>query len=368
MMYDDIANNVQNPYKNNMINQPNGPNVYEGCQKDYTGSSVTPSNFLRILSGQSMAGIGSGRTVQSTAEDNIFVFFSDHGATGLIAFPNEYLYADDLNKTITAMHDNNQYKQMLLYIEACEAGSMFFNILSSGINVLAVTASDPTHSSYAVYWDSSRQAYLGDVFSVNWMEDSDKTPPSTETVEQQVNIVRDLTTTSAVCTYGDDSIQSEILSDFIGGKAEAKRAIAKAAREVHTDVVNSRDVDLVTLERRLGQAATEDLSVAMEQLEEALNARKTVDARIAALVDAVYNGTAIPSAPASPRAGPSPLCTIGVPISDFDCLKQMVTMWTRFCGALDSYSLKHVATLNKMCAAPVSRDAIFGQMSRICAN
>jgi legumain len=37
-----------------------------------------------------------------------------------------------------------------------------------------VTASNATTSSYACYFDKLRKTYLGDVFSVKWMEDSDK--------------------------------------------------------------------------------------------------------------------------------------------------------------------------------------------------
>lgn len=37
-----------------------------------------------------------------------------------------------------------------------------------------MTAADPRESSYACYYDKLRGTYLGDVFSVKWMEDSDK--------------------------------------------------------------------------------------------------------------------------------------------------------------------------------------------------
>jgi len=42
------------------------------------------------------------------------------------------------------------------------------------VAVFAVTAADPFESSYACYYDSTRQTYLGDVFSVMWMQDSEK--------------------------------------------------------------------------------------------------------------------------------------------------------------------------------------------------
>jgi len=51
-----------------------------------------------------MAGIGSGKTLESTANDNVFLAFFDHGATGLIAFPSEYLYSSDLLSALNDMH------------------------------------------------------------------------------------------------------------------------------------------------------------------------------------------------------------------------------------------------------------------------
>jgi len=40
--------------------------------------------------------------------------------------------------------------------------------------VWATTAANAHESSYACYYDRKRQTYLGDVYSVKWMEDSDK--------------------------------------------------------------------------------------------------------------------------------------------------------------------------------------------------
>ena len=61
---------------------------------------------------------------------------------------------------------------MVLYIEACYSGSMFSG-LASNINVYATTAANDAESSYACYWDGGIWAWLGDRYSVSWMEDSD---------------------------------------------------------------------------------------------------------------------------------------------------------------------------------------------------
>ncbi|KAL1472716.1 hypothetical protein MTO96_022860 [Rhipicephalus appendiculatus] len=69
---------------------------------------------------------------------------------------------------------------------------------------------------YACYWDEMRQAYLGDVYSVNWMEDSDKEDLHRETLIDQFNIVKMETNTSHVMEYGDLNIGKLSVSEFPG--------------------------------------------------------------------------------------------------------------------------------------------------------
>lgn len=42
------------------------------------------------------------------------------------------------------------------------------------VPVFATTAANPRESSYATYWNEKRQTYLGDLYSIAWMENSDK--------------------------------------------------------------------------------------------------------------------------------------------------------------------------------------------------
>ena len=44
--------------------------------------------------------VGTGRVLESGADDDVFIYFADHGATGLIAFPHEYMYAPKLLSTL----------------------------------------------------------------------------------------------------------------------------------------------------------------------------------------------------------------------------------------------------------------------------
>ncbi len=81
--------------------------------------------------------------------------------------------------------------------------------------VYATTAANPDESSYACYYDSKRKTYLGDVYSVMWMEDSDREDLNKETLLAQFQIVQNLTNTSHVMQYGDlVSITFHLLNSF----------------------------------------------------------------------------------------------------------------------------------------------------------
>ena len=70
MMYDDIAENKENPKKGQIFNKPlpEGKDVYHGVPKDYTGKHVTNQTFVDVLRGKTM-NFGSGKTLKSGPND-----------------------------------------------------------------------------------------------------------------------------------------------------------------------------------------------------------------------------------------------------------------------------------------------------------
>jgi len=67
---------------------------------------------------------------------------------------------------------------MVFYLESSESGSMFVHLPTS-INIYATTAANPFEPSYSCYYDELRHTYLGDRYSVSWLEDSEKVYPAT---------------------------------------------------------------------------------------------------------------------------------------------------------------------------------------------
>merc|ERR1719230_1443701 len=225
LAYDDIANSPNNPFPGKIFNKPTaagtpGIDVYEGCKIDYKGKDVNAGNFLKVLSGDTSA---SGPVLKSTARDNVFVYYVDHGGVGILGVPSGaaggYIHAADINTALETLQSKGGYKELLFYLEACESGSIFANLLKAP-NAKAVTAANPSESSWGWYCAGSGtggdmvdgkaiNACLGDEFSVRWMEDTDSEDISSETIGQQFTKVKSAVTKSHVMEYGVSTFDSE---------------------------------------------------------------------------------------------------------------------------------------------------------------
>jgi len=360
-MYDDIANNPSNPHKGEVINHVGGKNVYPGVTKDYTGSSTTAANFFAVLSGQKSKVVGgSGRVVESGPNDNIFVFYSDHGAVGFVAMPvGPYLYATDLIATLKYMSKNNRYNQFVFYLEACASGSMFEDILPKNISIYATTASNAHESSYACYWDAEREAYLGDLYSVNWMEDTDASDPRSENFDTQYQNVKIKTDLSHVMQYGDLKFDDFVLYDFLGyNKANVVPRMARPTTpNPSADAVDSRDVVLETLKRRLETAHGKQKSILKQQIHEETARRFKADRVFRALDNFARtstNGAIINSVPKFDEQ------------FNWNCYRQAVEVYETECGKFSDYSLKYAKNLAVMCANGISVDDVAHVTAKVC--
>ncbi|KDD72820.1 C13 peptidase, partial [Helicosporidium sp. ATCC 50920] len=202
LMYNDVANNAANPHPGKLFNKPGGGDVYDGVVVDYEGEHVTAATFMAVLAGDkskvSNTTGSSGRVLDSKAEDHVFVYFSDHGAPGIISMPvGPFVYADQLLSTLRARHAANGFGSMVLYIEACESGSMFEGLLEEDLNIWAVTAANGKESSWGTYCPGQDPSpppefttCLADLFSAAWMEDAEDSDACQETLQKQFDNVR----------------------------------------------------------------------------------------------------------------------------------------------------------------------------------
>ncbi|XP_078662942.1 legumain-like [Branchiostoma floridae x Branchiostoma belcheri] len=362
MMADDLAHNIRNPTKGVIINHPDGPDVYHGVPKDYTRFDVTAKNFLRVLKGdrEGVAGIGSGKVIESGPHDNVFVYYTDHGAPGIVAMPHGgMLHADDLVTTLKEMHQEGKFNKLVFYLESCESGSMFDKILPDNINIFATTAANGKESSYACYMDTKRKTYLGDLYSVNWMEDSDVEQVSKETLEQQFEKVKMLTNRSHVQEYGDMNMKNDIIGLY-QSTINYPSAPLKPYRKVPHDAVPSPDVPLAILNLRLETAESEEERQAvLAELKEELNLRTSIAQTMKDIVTMATDDA---------DKAADILVNHHRDITARPCYKAAVNYFHDKCYDLSQYehALRHMYTLVNLCEEQVPLDRVTAAMDSIC--
>ena len=276
MMVNDIAYNEANPFQGAIYNHPgdNPQNVYEGVKIDYEGKENTPENFKKILLGDESTG---KKVLKSTENDNVFLFFSDHGGPEVLCWPDDDLDREDFQNTLMQMHEKKMYKRFVLYIEACYSGSMGTD-LPDDLDLYLVTAANDHESSWGAYCaeeavvkGKNLGTCLGDEFSVFWMEDTDKGGQKTETLEEQFNRLVKGVENSHVMRYGDVSFASDVIGEYVGYPESAQKT-EKTNKKYSK--VDSRDAKMYYLRHKYLTATGDDKQKYEKLYYEELNIRQ----------------------------------------------------------------------------------------------
>ncbi|KAM0919296.1 hypothetical protein ACQ4PT_008231 [Festuca glaucescens] len=322
-MYDDIAQNPQNPRPGVIINHPKGKDVYAGVPKDYTGDQVTAKNFFAVLMGNKTAVTGG-------------------------SMPNmPYLYAGDFIKVI--------------YVEACESGSTFEGIMPQDLNIYVTTAANAVKNSYGTYCPGMNPSpppefftCLGDVYSVSWMEDSETHNLKKESIKDQYDVVKKRTsnsdkvnTGSHVMEYGDKTFKDEKLSLYQGFDPANGNRTNKLLLPSLEGAINQRDADILFMWKRLNGGSEEKLRV-LREIKETVVHTKHLDSSVDFIGKLVFGFENGPSVLEAPRSPGQPL------VDDWDCLKKMVRVFESHCGSLTQYGMKHMRAFANICNNGVS--------------
>ena len=359
MSYDDVPTASLNPFPGTLYNEPgtNPTDYNKGCVKDYTGDAVNTNNFLAIITGNK-TGVtgGNGKVLASGANDNVFINFVDHGAPGLVAFPVTYLYADQLNAALKYMHTNNMYSKLVFYLEACESGSMFSGYLPSNTYVFATTATNTSVSSWGTYCppdcmvnNVNMLTCLGDLYSVNWMQDSDAADFTVETLQEQFVKVRTLTTQSPVMQYGDMRFNSDTLNQFQGdGSSAAPASNADDSVNWETHLVKLQFLQNLA---QVQPSTENEQALAQEQ---AFHVQTTNN----------FYSFALSLDPTNAFQ----LLTAQRPVQDFPCLRSAVNAYEASCGTLGEFGMKFVQVLVNACESGFQPTTISAAFSQSCSQ
>ncbi|KAG6514142.1 hypothetical protein ZIOFF_024483 [Zingiber officinale] len=276
--------------------------------------------------------------------------------------------------------------EQIIYVEACESGSIFEDLMPEDLNVYVTTASNAVESSWGTYCPgmdppppSEYMTCLGDLYSVAWMEDSENHNLKEETVGKQYESVKMRTSNqntysvgSHVMEYGDKNVKPEKLYLYQGFDPANANLTENALRlSKQMGVINQRDADLLFL-WHMGLVPRDVVCFQYERLEEGSNKKKKIlseitdmmmhrahlDSSIKLIGNLIFGSDVAPSVLKTMRPSSQAL------VDDWVCLKIVVQARELHCGLLTQYGMKYMRAFANICNEGVSKDA----MEEACGN
>lgn len=165
----DIADNVSNPNKGVVQVTIGGNNVYEQVEIDYHMSELQAKDILAILSGEKSERLPI--VIESTANDNVFVFWSGHGVPGALCWNDDAygIMGDQLDKTFRRMREKRSYRKLLMMVEACFSGGVMEQCRNIP-GMLFVTAANGDETSKADVFNGEMKVWMSNRFTSTFIE------------------------------------------------------------------------------------------------------------------------------------------------------------------------------------------------------
>ncbi|CAD5220311.1 unnamed protein product [Bursaphelenchus xylophilus] len=368
MVYDDIANDPRNPFPGKIFNSGDLDDVYSGIKIDYRGDDVNVANFQKILLGIP-TGVGSGRVLNSTIDDNVFVYFSNHGNTGFVGFPNHQIFtAKELHVLLDAMKARNRYGKMLVYIESCFSGSLFNGILREDRNIYALTASNERESSYgttdSIQDKTGTRIILGDAFSANWINSMLTHDLTATTIDEQFEFVQEATKLSHVQRFGTLSIGQMKVAEFLQIAGFREERVSGNPKMANSSMPSCVMPELIMIEQF---EKTQDLKVKAElgkKLRKIIDVKHSIEKSSMELFVALFptsRADKLSDPTMDPRLPPHK-------ITQLDCHDKVVHGFAAKCPEMMDSDFKNhfIATITNLCERMVPAEEIAEQMEKIC--
>ncbi|GAB2241085.1 hypothetical protein Droror1_Dr00017860 [Drosera rotundifolia] len=204
------------------------------------------------------------------------------------------LYPNTFITTLKKNYASGTYKTMVIYLEACESGSMFEGLLPKGLNI-------------------------------------DRADLQKETLEKQYEVNRTFAggdEGSHVMQYGDMGINKDTL-DLYMGTSKSISSILIGDTITPSVPIDQRDADLIYLRQKWirALAGSQEKAEARKKLDEALLHREHVDRSVKAIGQFLFGSNDAESKLNRVRQAGTPL------VDDWDCLKTMVATYKEYCRA-----------------------------------
>ncbi|MCQ2310496.1 MAG: ABC transporter substrate-binding protein [Paludibacteraceae bacterium] len=215
IMEDDLAYNKKNPEPGVIYTRMDGVNIYQDVQIDYHTSQLNPKDILEILLGHASERLP--QVLQSDADDNVFFFWSGHGAPGEMCWLDtwEGITKDDLEKCLAQLEQSGNYRKLIGCIETCYSGGVAA-AADDHKGMLFFTAANADETSKSDEYNYNWSVWMSNRFTATLQDCMINTP--SQSFAYLYNRLFQSTVGSHVCVFGQkgfgslyDSTLEEIL-------------------------------------------------------------------------------------------------------------------------------------------------------------
>ncbi len=173
IMEDDLAHNASNPEKGVLYSRMDGVNVYKDVHVDYHISDMQATDLRDILTGHKTQRLQ--HVIGSDADDNVFVFWSGHGAPGMLNFGHSVITKNRIEDCLSAIEAEGNYRQGIWFVESCYSGSVA-KAADNHKHLIVFTAAGEDETSKGDEYNPNWKVWMSNRFSAT-LQDCMKNEP-----------------------------------------------------------------------------------------------------------------------------------------------------------------------------------------------
>lgn len=341
MIEDDVADHRNNPFPGKLFTRPSegeGQEFYQNLVIDYNLGDVTAKQIEAVLLGdrELVKNTGSGRVLESTENDEVFFYYSDHGSKGLVLLPrHKYWYADEIVGNFLKMKEIGKFRNLLIFIDACHSGSLFAK-LPEDQNIYALTSSHPNEVAYMKYCGSEARVNGRSIgscmtsefsdFSLVLLEDSDKKQTVKEMFEE---IKNKLWRRQKTMEYGDQRVANMAAEIFLGklSTSSSRRLVERRVESQNVRALNMNELESIFEEYKTAPSEENHFMLQSE-----LKAIENIQ-KVSQLIQREIEDLDVENTEST----------------NFDCYRRLINTYESNCGQLTSAALEYLDTFYAAC-------------------
>lgn len=140
-------------------------NLYcDDIETDYKAEDLTYEAILNLVRGRYEKRFSPSKRIQSNEKYKIFIYMNGHGGENFFKIQDtEVIHSEDFAKVFDELHVKNNYEEVLLILDTCEAMSLFEQVEAPNLVMVGTSVKGQHALSYQV--DGTLNTYLNDRFT-----------------------------------------------------------------------------------------------------------------------------------------------------------------------------------------------------------